>query len=282
MHDEAEVRLVEPHAQRRGGDQRLDPVGQQIGFQLFAFGGFGGSGVGGHLVALLTQQRRDVAGLRNGQGVDDARAGKRIDMRGKPSRALRRAAGLHHRQPQRLAVQPAAQHQGVLPPTPNCVATSATTRSLAVAVVASTGTSAPSSADQGADTAVVGPEVVAPVRDAVRLVDHHKAGVARQRGQHLIAKVGVVQPFRADQQDVEFARRTRSWISSQSVTLLELMVAAWTPARSAAATWLRISASNGDTMTVAPRPASRSSFAAMKYTADLPQPVRCTTSARRR
>ena len=32
------------------------------------------------------------------------------------------------------------------------------------------------------------------------------------------------------------------------------MVAACTPARSAAATWLRISASSGDTITVGPRP----------------------------
>ena len=76
--------------------------------------------------------------------------------------------------------------------------------------------------------------------------------------------------------------RTRSWISAQSATLLELIVAARTPARSAAATWLRIRANSGDTMTVAPCPDARSSLAAMKYTADLPQPVRCTTSARRR
>ncbi len=42
------------------------------------------------------------------------------------------------------------------------------------------------------------------------------------------------------------------------------MVAARTPARSAEATWLRISASRGDTMTVGPSPACRSSLAAMK------------------
>ncbi len=59
--------------------------------------------------------------------------------------------------------------------------------------------------DQGADPAVVGTEVVAPVRHAVRLVDHDQAGVGGQRGQHLVAEVGIVQPFRADQQDVEFA-----------------------------------------------------------------------------
>ncbi len=147
MHDEAEVGFVETHAERRRRDQRLDPVGQQVGLELFAFGRLGGTGVGGHLVAVLAQQRRDVVRLRDGEGVDDAGAGQRIDMRRKPSRALRRIARLDHRQPQRLAVQAAAQHQGVpAPPTPSCVATSSTTRSLAVAVVASTGTSAPSSA----------------------------------------------------------------------------------------------------------------------------------------
>ena len=37
----------------------------------------------------------------------------------------------------------------------------------------------------------------------MRLVDHHQPGVVRQRGQHLIPKVGVVEPFRADQKHVE-------------------------------------------------------------------------------
>jgi hypothetical protein len=60
------------------------------------------------------------------------------------------------------------------------------------------------------------------------------------------------------------------------------MVSARTPARAAASTWLRINASSGDTMTVGPAPPARSSAVATKYTADLPHPVRCTTSARRR
>ena len=48
---------------------------------------------------------------------------------------------------------------------------------------------------------------------------------------------------------------------------------------SAASIWLRISASSGETMTVGPAPAARSSAVATKYTADLPHPVRCTTNA---
>ena len=89
MHDEPKVRLVETHAQRRRGDQRLDPVGQQVRLEFFAFGRLGGAGISRHLVALLAQERRDVVRLSDSQGVDDPRSGQRINMCRKPSRALR-------------------------------------------------------------------------------------------------------------------------------------------------------------------------------------------------
>ncbi len=54
------------------------------------------------------------------------------------------------------------------------------------------------------------------------------------------------------------------------------------PARAAAATWFRMSASSGETITVGPAPTDRSRAVAMKYTADLPQPVRWTSRTRRR
>ena len=60
-------------------------------------------------------------------------------------------------------------------------------------------------AEQGADAPVVGPEVVAPVGDAVRLVDHQQATGRSQPGQHLVAEAGVVEPLGADQQDVDLA-----------------------------------------------------------------------------
>src|SRR5689334_221223 len=75
---------------------------------------------------------------------------------------------------------------------------------------------------------------------------------------------------------------TSAYSASHSAVLAELMVRARMPARSAAPTWLRMSASSGDTITVGPAPRARSRAVATKYTADLPQPVRCTTSARRR
>ena len=59
--------------------------------------------------------------------------------------------------------------------------------------------------EQGADPAVVGPEVVAPVGDAVRLVDDQQPAGRREPGQHLVAEAGVVEPLRADQQHVDLA-----------------------------------------------------------------------------
>src|SRR5690554_2400703 len=70
--------------------------------------------------------------------------------------------------------------------------------------------------------------------------------------------------------------------SPHSCALVELIATARTPARAAASIWSRMSASRGDTSTVGPAPAWRSSSVATKYTADFPQPVRCTTRARRR
>jgi hypothetical protein len=74
--------------------------------------------------------------------------------------------------------------------------------------------------------------------------------------------------------------RRSSSTPDHSSTLVELMVAARSPAREAAAIWSRISASSGDTTSVGPFPSSRSAVVAAQYTADLPQPVACTTNTR--
>src|SRR3546814_16673994 len=50
---------------------------------------------------------------------------------------------------------------------------------------------------------LVGAEVVAPVGDAVRLVNHEQASGRRQSGQHVVAEARVVQSLRADQQHVD-------------------------------------------------------------------------------
>ena len=55
-----------------------------------------------------------------------------------------------------------------------------------------------------------------------------------------------------------------SCTSAHASRLVELTVCARIPIRSAAATWLRISASSGETISVGPAPASRPSAVARK------------------
>ena len=50
---------------------------------------------------------------------------------------------------------------------------------------------------------VVGPEVVPPVGDAVRLVDHQQPDARREQRQHLVAELRVVEPLGRDQQQVD-------------------------------------------------------------------------------
>ncbi len=205
MNDEPEVGLVESHAQRRGGDKRLDTVGEQVGFQLFALGGFGGTGVGGDHVALLAQVRGDVVGLGDREGVDDAGARQRIQMCANPCRPLGGVPHLHNGQPQRFTVQTATQYQGV----------SASDTQLAGDIPDHTVVGGrrcrqnrdfrAEFGDERADAPVVGAEVVAPIRHTVCLVDDDESGVGGEGRQDVVAEVGVVEPFRTDQQHVQVA-----------------------------------------------------------------------------
>ena len=128
---------------------------------------------------------------------------------------------------------------------------------------------------------VVGPEVEAPVGDAVRFVDDEQAALAEQVRQ-LGGEARVGEPLGRDEQHIEPVPSGGRPGCAQSSTLVELIVAARSPARSAAVIWSRISASSGDTTSVGPTPGSRSAAVAAQYTADLPQPVAWTTSTRRR
>ena len=60
-----------------------------------------------------------------------------------------------------------------------------------------------------ADAPVVGPEVVAPVGDAVGLVDDEQPDARGERRQQAVAEVRVVEPLRADEQHVDRAGAQR-------------------------------------------------------------------------
>ena len=209
--DEAE-RGVEAHAERRGGDQRLDPARDQVGLQRLPLGRVGLAGVGRHLVPALAQVGRDLLGGGDGEAVDDARPGLLGEVVGQPGQPLLGGPQPQHPQPQRLPVERAAQHEhagalvgrGVEPAAellgdvgghPGVGGRGGGQHRDAVGQVA----------QQGPDPAVVGPEVVAPVGDAVRLVDHQQARRGGQPGQHLVAEARVVEPLGAHQQHVDLA-----------------------------------------------------------------------------
>ena len=134
---------------------------------------------------------------------------------------------------------------------------------------------------QPADPPVVRPEVVAPVGDAVGLVDDEQADRALDRRQDPAREALVRQALRA-RSGGRRSRRGRGVPRSprHSPTLPELIVAARRPSRAAIAIWLRMSASSGLMISVGPRPSSRRTRVAIQYTRLLPQPVRWTTRAR--
>ena len=196
---EAECR-VEAHAERAGRDQRLDPAAGEVLLEGETLGRVGLAGVRRDVVTARAQVVSDLLRRRHGQAVDDARAGLLGQVVGQPGQALRLGPQPDHAQPQRLAVERAAEHQhvgaqlfGDVVGDPGVGGRGRGQHRDAVGQVA----------EQGADAPVVGSEVVAPVGDAVRLVDHQQSTGRRQPGQHLVAEAGVVETLGADQQDVD-------------------------------------------------------------------------------
>jgi hypothetical protein len=113
VHHEPQVGLVEAHAQRGRGDQRLDPVGQQVVLGALPLGGVGLAGVGDDRVAPLAQVAGELLGGADGERVDDAGAGQLAEVLGQPAEPVRAGGQPQYPQAQRVAVQRAAQHQRV-------------------------------------------------------------------------------------------------------------------------------------------------------------------------
>ena len=85
---------------------------------------------------------------------------------------------------------------------PSWAAISAVTRALAVAVVARTGVCWAQVQEQAGQPLVVGAEVEAPVRDAVRLIDDQQPRSGQQR-QREVRELRVRQPLRGHQQHID-------------------------------------------------------------------------------
>jgi hypothetical protein len=139
----------------------------------------------------------------------------------------------------------------------SCRTMSSCTAGPAVAVTAMQRRSAEPFGD-GAEHHVVRPEVVAPLTDAVRLVDDEEGDVALQQR---LEEVAITEPFRRDVQDVAVAVASADSAAFCSrIVSPELMVSASTPSASSLSVWSFISAISGETTTVRPSSSTAGSW----------------------
>ena len=199
--DEAQ-RRVEAHAERGRRDQGLDPPRDQVVLEREALGGLGLPGVRRHGVPPAAEVVGHLLRGRDREAVDDAGPGLLGEVVGQPRQPLLSRAQPHHPEPQGVAVERAAQHQHVgaqllrdVGGDPGVGGGGGRQHGDAVGQLG----------QQRAQPPVVGPEVVSPVGDAVRLVDDQQAGGRGQPGQHLVAEAGVVEALGRDQQHVDEA-----------------------------------------------------------------------------
>ena len=203
MDDEAEVGLVETHAQGAGGDQRLELVGAQPVLELLALGGVRPAGVGLHRIPGIGECPGHVVGRRDGERVDDARAGEVAQVGGEPGELGLGMGQLEHAQPQGLAGQRPTDREDVVATGPELLGDIGDHPLVGRRRRGQHGRGRGQVEQEVLDAAVVGTEVVAPVGDAVRLVDHEQAAPGRQVGQLLGPEGGVVESLGTDQQDVD-------------------------------------------------------------------------------
>ena len=195
---EAEIRFVEAHPERGRRRQCLHAVLEQRLFKSLApFSRL--SGVGFHRQPLRPEPFRHPIRIPDGERVDDPAAGQSGKLLRKPRQPLRLAGQSyrleHERRPVEIApehLQVRAEHRGEIAHHP--------------IVRGRGGREKPEVRRKGAcdplDQPVVGPEVVAPVRDAVGFVDDEKADAFGNLRQHLGPEVFVAEPLGGDEQDV--------------------------------------------------------------------------------
>ena len=179
---ESEIRLVESHSQRRGGHQGLHLVGEQGLLGRDPLGQVRASRVRQDPVPGGRQSGRGVLGVGDGQAVDDAAAGQRPEMLDQPRQPPRRRAQFQHPEPQGVACQGPAQREHLVPADGQLLGDVGDHPLVGRRGGGQHRDPVRQLPDQGTDPPVVGTEVVAPVADAVCLVDHDEARPSDQPG----------------------------------------------------------------------------------------------------
>ncbi len=202
MDHEAEVGLVEAHAEGRGRHERLDPVLLEVGLGLEPVGVLRAARVRGDREAALPQEGRGLLGGGDRQRVDDPGARQFVQVLGEPGQPVRGVRQPDHAQPQALPLQGAAQHQRLAGPGTELLGHVGGHPGVGGRGGGEDRHPGGELGEHGAQPTVVGAEVVAPVRDAVRLVDHQEARGGREFGEHLLAEVHGVEAFGTHEEDV--------------------------------------------------------------------------------
>lgn len=202
VHHEAEVGLVETHTERGRGDQGLHPVGQQILLRLQPVGVLRLPRIGSHRIPALPQKRRDLLSRRHRQGVDDPRTLQVPQPLPQPRQPVRRTGQLQHSEPEALPVQRPPQNQSV--PAPRAQLLSHIRGHPRVRRRRRGQHRHPRRQlrQHRAQPTVVRPEIMTPVRNTVRLIDHQQTSRRRELREHLVTEIHGIETFRTHEENV--------------------------------------------------------------------------------
>ncbi len=198
--DEAEVGLVEAHPERDRRDEGLHLARDQRVLQRLALLGREVRVVRPGVDPLRPQERGDALRVGDGQAIDDAAARQLRQATRQPGQALGLVRERDRVEPERVARERPAEDLDTVPELGDDVGHDPVVgrgrrRQDRDARV--------ERAQDRLDPAVVGPEVVAPVGDAVRLVDDEEADRVLDARQHVRGESLVGEAFRGDEQDVD-------------------------------------------------------------------------------
>ena len=198
--DEPEVRLVVAHAERAGGHDRLEVVAQQLLLDLdpaFALD-LAAVGLGGD--APVRQPVGDDLRVALGERVHDPGARELRQVRREPGQPVGLAGQLHHLEAQARAAERAAVRLDGRAELLLDVGDHPIVGGRGRAEHRDT---VGQPFDHLSEAPVIGPEVMPPVADAVRLVDDQQPDAIGEQRQHLGPERRVVEPLGADQQQVD-------------------------------------------------------------------------------
>ena len=200
---EAEIWLVEPHAEGHRRDQCLDLARTEGVFELFALLGGEVRVVGVRIDPLAPQERGDALSVRHGQAVDDAAAEELRKLAGEPGESFRLVVERDRIESKRIASQGSAKDLDSGAELVDDIGDDP--------IVGGCGRGQDRDAwgeesKDARDAPVVGAEVVTPVGDAVRLVHHEQTDRAPDAGQDIGREALVREAFRGDEEDVDGVR----------------------------------------------------------------------------